>query len=183
MSSTVKSIAPIRRAIDVSWSQAEAYERFTARFAAWWPRYALSIGGSRIRTIVFESRVGGLIYEEHKDGSRFLWGKVEALEPPRSVAFTWHPTRTADDAQHVTVTFTPRGSGTRVELVSTGWERMSAKAQAARGGYEKGWGGCLAAYAGRFSGMLMLFNTMSAGIDLVGQRGRFVRESLGRMER
>jgi hypothetical protein len=66
--------------------------------------------------------------------------------------------------------------------VSSGWEKMSEKARAARGGYQFGWGLVLDSFAGRFSPALIFFGVMSFGITLIGQRGRFVRESLGRME-
>ena len=71
---------PIRRSIGVPWNQQTAFERFTAHFGEWWPRYSHSIGGNRVRQLVFECRVGGLLYEEHYDGTRMLWGTVTAFE-------------------------------------------------------------------------------------------------------
>src|SRR5262249_16452703 len=118
-----------------------------------------------------------------KDGTRFLWGTVTALEPPSRVAFSWHPTQHESDAQQIEITFTPdrAAGGTRVELVSTGWEKMSEQARRARNGYAMGWGAVLDRLAGRFNPAYLLFNAMSAGITLIGQRGTFVRKSLGRM--
>ena len=174
---------PIRRAVSVSWAPEAAYRRFTAEFSKWWPSYALSIGGRRVTNIVFEPRVGGQIYEEHKDGTRFLWGTVTALEPPRRVAFTFHSSRAASDAQTVEVTFVPEGTGTRVELVSTGWDTMSPAARRALDGYKLAWKAALDAFANRSSGVLFFFSAMSAGIDFVRGRDRFVRNSLSRMPR
>ena len=173
--------APIRRSVSVSWSPEVAYQRFTADFGRWWPRYGNSIGGRRVKRIVFDVRVGGQIYEEHYDGTRFMWGVVTALEPPRRVAFTHHATRAESDAQDVEVTFTPEGSGTRVELVSRGWEKMGLAARGARGGYILTWGSALDRYAGRLGGPYLFFVAMSAAIDILGQRGSFMRHSLGRM--
>ena len=107
------SVEPIRRSVSVSWPQAEAYRRFVQDFAKWWPSYSYSIGGSRVKRVVFEPRAGGRIYEEHKDGTRMRWGTVIALEPPRRVAFTFHPSRAESDAQLVEITFAPEGEGTR----------------------------------------------------------------------
>jgi uncharacterized protein YndB with AHSA1/START domain len=174
-------VEPIRRSINVSWPQAEAYRRFTADFAEWWPSYSNSIGGPRVKRIVFDCRVGGSIYEEHKDGTRFLWGTVIAVEAPRRVAFTFHATHEPADAQQIEVTFTAEGGGTRVELVSTGWEKMGDAARRARSGYRLTWGAALATYAGRFSGALLFFRAMAVAIDLTRQRGSFVRGSQGRM--
>jgi hypothetical protein len=175
------AVAPIRRSIAVSWSPEAAFRRFTAEFATWWPRYTNSIGGPRVTRVVFEPRVGGLIYEEHADGTRFLWGRVTVFDSPRRVAFTFHATRAESDAQDVDVVFTPEGSGTRVDLVSRGWEKMSPAAGKAHGGYQMTWGLILASYAGRFSGARLLFLAMAAAIDITGQRGTFIRHSLGRL--
>ncbi len=174
-------VAPIRRSVSVSWSPDVAFQRFTADFGKWWPRYGHSIGGRRVKRVVFEARLGGRIYEEHHDGTRFMWGIVTALEPPRRVAFTHHASRAESDAQEIDVSFTPEGTGTRVELVSRGWEKMSLQAKRARGGYHMTWGVALDRYAGRFSGVLLLFIAMSTAIDIIGQRGTFIRNSLGRM--
>jgi uncharacterized protein YndB with AHSA1/START domain len=182
MSKKEPSVEPIRRSVSVSWSQAEAYRRFVQDFAKWWPSYSYSIGGSRIKRVVFEPRPGGRIFEEHKDGTRMRWGSVISLDAPRSVTFTFHPSRAESDAQLVEITFSPEGEGTRVDLVSTGWEKMSDKARATRGGYQLGWGLVLNRFAGRFTPLLLFFGAMSAGITMIGQRGKFVRTSLGKMD-
>jgi uncharacterized protein YndB with AHSA1/START domain len=176
------SVEPIRRSVSVSWPQAEAYRHFVQDFAKWWPSYSYSIGGSRIKRVVFEPRLGGRIFEEHKDGTRMRWGTVISLDAPRSVTFTFHPSRAESDAQLVEITFSPEGEGTRVDLVSTGWEKMSDKARATRGGYQLGWGLVLDRFAGRFRPVMLFFSAMSFGITLIGQRGKFVRTSLGKME-
>jgi len=178
---TADDVEPIRRSISVSWSPEKAFHRFTADFAKWWPRYSNSIGGKRVKQVVFEARVGGRIYEEHHDGTRFAWGIITVLEPPRRVAFTFHAARAESDAQEVEVSFVSEGTGTRLELVSRGWENMSRDAKRARGGYRLTWGVALDTYAGRVSAPLLLFTAMSATIDLIGQRGTFIRNSLGKM--
>ncbi len=175
------AVAPIRRSVSVSWSPEQAFDRFTAGFASWWPRSALSIGGKRVKNVFFECRVGGRIYEEHHDGTRFLWGKVTLLDPPRRVVFTFHSSRAEADAQTVEVSFLAEGTGTQVELVSTGWENMGAEARRTHGGYQMSWKAALDSFAGRFSGMMLFFNAMSVAIDLTGGRKSFVRNSLSRM--
>ena len=176
------AVAPVRRAVSVSWSPEAAYERFTQEFGTWWPKSSLSIGGKRVTRVVFEPFVGGRIYEEHHDGTRFLWGKVITLEPPMRLVFTFHSSRDESDAQTVEVSFVPDGTGTRVELVSTGWERMGPEARRTHGGFQLSWKAALDGYAGRLSGMRLFFYLMSIGIDLTGGRKSFVRNSLSKME-
>ena len=181
MANRPKLPEPIRRSIGVPWNQQAAFERFTSQFGNWWPRYSHSIGGSRIKRLVFECRVGGLIYEEHHDGTRMLWGKVTAFDAPNRVAFTFHPSLEDRDAQLVEVRFVADGAGTRVELTSSGWEKMGKSAQRAYGAYRLNWGAALDRFADRFSGVVALFSIMSAGIDLLGQRGKFIRNSHGKL--
>lgn len=102
-------IPPIKRSISVSWSPETAFRRFTEEFGSWWPSRTHSIGGERIKQLVFEQREGGRIYEEHTDGRRFQWGQVTLWDPPTRVSFTWHPSRDPSTAQNVEIEFKPKG--------------------------------------------------------------------------
>jgi len=155
-------LPPIVRSVSVSWNPEAAFQRFTADFARWWPWHTHSIGGvERVDRIVFECRAGGLIFEQHKDGRRFQWGKVLEWEPPRRVKFTWHPSRDAATAQDVELVFHPEGSGTRLELTSSNWENWGAGAKGARRGYDLGWWQVLNVWAGRRTlGMSVLGGVM-----------------------
>jgi uncharacterized protein YndB with AHSA1/START domain len=169
----------------VSWSPEAAFRRFTADFAAWWPSRTHSIGGRRVERIVFECRAGGRIYEELRDGRRFQWGTVVTWDPPGRVGFTWHPSRDEREAQDVEVTFTPEGTGTRVELVSTGWERLGARARRAHQGYGIGWGSVLAVYAGRLNLAMVVFGVVSTlltlGLRVTGRLDAAIDRAGGRM--
>jgi uncharacterized protein YndB with AHSA1/START domain len=160
------TLPPIRRSIRVSWDPLKVH-RFTHEFGTWWPAATHSVGGSRLQQVVFECRLGGLIYEELKDGRRFQWGRVLAWEPPHKVAFTWHPSKDESQAQDVEVTFRADGTGTSVELVSSGWERFGKRARVARRGYELGWRGILDVYAGRSSAAAAIPAVVSTAVTLV----------------
>jgi uncharacterized protein YndB with AHSA1/START domain len=142
-------LPPIRRSIRVSWSPHDAFRRFTEEFGRWWPWRTHSIGGTRVRRVVFECREDGLIFEEHADGRRFQWGRVLELDAPRRIKFTWHPSRDASAAQEVELLFHPEGAGTRVELISDKWENWGKGAGRARKGYDVGWGYVLNVWAAR----------------------------------
>lgn len=164
---TDANLPPIVRTISVSWSPEEAFRRFTADFARWWPAHTHSIGGKCVKRIVFECKVGGLIFEEHQDGRRFQWGEVRAWDPPRGLRFTWHPSRDQATAQDVALTFHPEGTGTRLELVSSGWERWGKGAPRARRGYDLGWGGVLNVWAGRRTMGMRAMDGLMAVMSLV----------------
>ena len=164
---TSTPLPPIERRTSVSWNQEDAFRRFTADFAKWWPRSTHSIGGNKlIARIVFECRVGGRIYEEFTDGRRYQWGKITAWDPPGRVAFTWHPSKDESLAQDVEVRFVPNAQGTEVILVSSGWEKLGSKAARERKGYSIGWGSILDVFAGRRTAVFVLFAIISHGITL-----------------
>ena len=160
------SLPPIKRSISVSWDQATAFRRFTEQFAEWWPSRSHSIGGDLVKRIVFESGVGGRIYEEHVDGRRFQWGKVLEWDPPRLVKFTWHPSRDPSTAQDVELQFVKEGGGTRLELTSSGWDRWGPKAARARKNYNTGWGYLLNIWAGRRTVQMALLDGIIAALNL-----------------
>lgn len=179
-------LPPIVRSISVSWAPAEAFRRFTADFAKWWPARTHSIGGECLECIVFECKLGGLIYEQHVDGRRFQWGEVRAWDPPRRVRFAWHPSRDKSTAQDVELTFHPEGSGTRLELVSSGWEKWGKGAPRARRGYDLGWAGVLNTWAGRRTLGMRALEGLMALMSFVqrfrGGRAAVIARSGGELE-
>ncbi len=163
-STNVEPLPPVVRATSVPWSPDEAFRRFTADFAKWWPVSTHSIGSDRVKRVVFECQLGGWIYEEFKDGQRFQWGRVTAWDPPRQVALTWHPSKDEEQAQDVVIRFEAVGAGTRVTLTSTGWEKLGARAARERKGYDIGWGSILDVFAGRRTVTTFVFAFLSHAI-------------------
>lgn len=161
------SLPPIVRQVSVSWPPEEAFRRFTEDFGRWWPRATHSIGGPEVERVEFECRAGGRIYEVHRGGRRFQWGRVLAFDPPRSVRFTWHPSRDESTAQDVVLTFHPEGSGTRLELVSSGWENWGKGAKGARRGYDLGWGYVLNVWAGTRTVRMGLLDGLAAAMGFL----------------
>ncbi|MEY2934848.1 MAG: hypothetical protein RL033_5597 [Pseudomonadota bacterium] len=114
-----------------------AFEVFTKRFNAWWPR-SHKIGKGELQTAVLEQREGGRWYEIAVDGSECEWGVVLAYAPPARVALSWHIDPNfkynPDPAQasRIDVTFHAESAQrTRVEFVHSaldrhgeGWERL-----------------------------------------------------------
>jgi uncharacterized protein YndB with AHSA1/START domain len=129
--------APIERAFDV----------FTGELASWWPLKTHSVGAERAQSVILEGRVGGRLYERIAGGEESDWGTVTAWEPPRRVAFTWHPGRDAGTAQEVEIRLTPEEAGTRLELEHRGWEKLAERAAEVVARYDGGWDRVLECYA------------------------------------
>ena len=93
--------------------------------------------------------VGGGIIETIDGSEPCVWGTIVAWDPPRRVAFTWHPGHDVAAAQDVEVRFEPAGAATLVTLTHTGFERLGKDARMARRAYPLGWTYVLGLYARR----------------------------------
>jgi uncharacterized protein YndB with AHSA1/START domain len=143
MTATV-TIAPVRKSIRVSASQAHAFDVFTAGLGRWWP-LARGIGKTPRKAMVMETRLGGHWYELAEDGSRTNVGKIIVWEPPQRFVMTWDiNSRWKPDTtvgSEVEVKFIPDGANaTRVELEHRKFEQMGAEAgESMRKDVDGGW--------------------------------------------
>ena len=126
-----------------------AFDYFTRDIGRWWPLATHSCGEADAVALALEPRIGGLLVEHTRDGTRHVWGEVTAWEPGRRVAFTWHPGRGIDWATHVDVAFAAHPSGTRVTLTHDGWDARDDGARA-RENYADGWRLVLVERFGRY---------------------------------
>ncbi|MGW8568377.1 SRPBCC domain-containing protein [Isoptericola sp. NPDC055881] len=140
----------LRKTVTVSPGPEAAFRAFTDDMGRWWPLATHSVGRAEAGDVVVEPGIDGRVVETLPDGSAAVWGTVTAWDPPRRVAFTWHPGTPESQATRVEVSFRAAGSGTEVELVHSGWGRRTDGEQA-RGAYDAGWEPVLdrfAAFAG-----------------------------------
>ena len=116
-----------------------AFTVFTEGIDSWWnPDH--HIIEAPLDHMVFEPRVGGLVYDVGTDGSTCAWARVLAYDPPDRLVFSWdidlHWKRESDPdkCSEVEVRFTAVGpTTTRVDLEhrhlerhGEGWEAMAA---------------------------------------------------------
>ena len=115
---------PIVISVELTVAPASAYAAFTGHFADWWPIATHSLSRDGATRCRFEARVGGVVDEEAPDGTRHVWGEVQAVEPGRRIRFSWHPGRDPGSAQWVEVESLPAAGGSRVTLTHGGWEAL-----------------------------------------------------------
>jgi uncharacterized protein YndB with AHSA1/START domain len=144
--------SPVRKSIFVNASPEHAFDVFTSGMGRWWPK-SHKIGPAELDRPVIEPRAGGRWYELDVDGSQCEIGRVEIWEPPARLVLIWQLTpEFTYDAELITeveVTFTPEGSGTRVDLEHRDLDRMGDKADAMRETVSGpgGWPGLLQLFA------------------------------------
>ena len=130
-------IPPLVVEFEVTAAPAHAFATWVDRIELWWPKDHTV--GTDPAAIVFESHVGGRIYERDDDGREVVWGEVTHWEPPSRIDFRWHLFFSPDEATTVSVTFEPTGTTTLVRLVQTGWDALGEQAQERRTGTQRGW--------------------------------------------
>lgn len=134
------TFGPVRATVSVRCGPERAFEAFTAEMGRWWPTTTHAIEPEEATTVVVDGRVGGTIRERLADGTEYDWADITAWDPPRHLAFSWHPSIDWTVATDVDVRFVAEDDGTtRVELTHTGWERLGDRATAARTNYDRDW--------------------------------------------
>ena len=81
-------IAPVRQSVVVEAPIARAFRVFTEEFGSFKPREH-NLLTVPIAETVFETHVGGHVYDRGVDGSECRWARVLAYEPPDRVLLSW----------------------------------------------------------------------------------------------
>lgn len=146
---TVRTAVTVEVPIDL------AFQMFTERCDAWWPR-SYRLGQAERSDVVFEPRVGGRWYERTTDGKECDWGKVLAWHPPNRLSLSWQigigfvPEPDPERASQVNVTFLATGlAQTTITVVHSQFERHGEGWESMYEGVSRdgGWPGILPQYA------------------------------------
>lgn len=136
---------PLRISFDVACSREHAFEVWTTRIGAWWPRDHTVSG--RAEHVVLQGDVGGRIYERTADGAEHDWGQVTVWQPPARLAYLWHLGLDRAQATEVDIRFVGSGdASTRIEIEHRGWQRLGEAGGDVRRRNEAGWHGVLPRY-------------------------------------
>ena len=135
----------VHKALVVNAPITEAFRVFTEQFGDFKPREP-NLMASPIAETVFETKVGGHIYDRAEDGTECHWARILAYEPPTRVVFSWDigPTwqieTNPDLTSEVEVHFIAEADDrTRVELEHRNLDRHGPGWEAVRHGVEEGW--------------------------------------------
>ena len=138
--STTQSEA-VRFDVTVEAPVERAFEVFTGQFDRIKPRDHNTMAPAAIVETVFETHVGGHVYDRGENGSICRWARVLVFEPPHRVVISWDISPTWQivtdpaEASEVEVTFVAEGpSRTRVELEHRHLERHGQGWESVRDG-------------------------------------------------
>ena len=131
-----------RAEVTVEVSPEEAFALFTEDIGLWWrrdtPYWNNRERGASVR---IEPGVGGRFIEVYDldTGNGMEVGRVTAWEPGRRLALTWTQVGWPEGAStQLEISFEPAGTGTRVRLEHTGFERVPGATDFLTG-YDAGW--------------------------------------------
>ena len=145
--STQASETSVRNSIVVEAPIETAFSVFTDGFGTFKPREHNMLAVDIAET-VFETQVGGHIYDRGVDGSECRWARVLAYEPPNRVVFSWDISprwqieSDQDKTSEVEVTFVAEApERTRVELEHRYLDRHGEGWEGVRDGVhsDQGW--------------------------------------------
>lgn len=139
-------IEAVRFEITVDASVERAFKVFTEQFDRIKPRQHNLLAPEPIAETVFETHVGGHVYDRGENGSVCRWARVLAFDPPRGFVISWDispdwqietdQSRTSE----VEVWFIPDGNDrTRVELEHRNLKAHGEGWESVREGITTGW--------------------------------------------
>jgi hypothetical protein len=132
-------IEPLRFSYEIDCAPEHAFDVWTTRLSAWWPK-GHSVSGDPDTLVVLEPHLGGRIFERTSDGTEIDWGEITLWNPPTRLGYLWHISRDRSDATDVELTFVDAGNGrTRLEIEHGGWERLGEEGRVWREANTNGW--------------------------------------------
>lgn len=134
----IDSLLTVRRCIHINAAPERVWQEFESleRMQAWF--------GTGHTLLQYEPRAGGWVeleVEAYGETLRF-GGRVTVFDPPRELTFEddWLPPRNGIAEQVlITLRLTPVATGTIVELIQHGFERLGERGAEVHRGHEGGW--------------------------------------------
>jgi len=150
---------PVRFDISVDAPVDRAFKVFTEQFDQIKPREHNLLAPEPIAETVFETHVGGSVYDRGENGSICRWARVLAFDPPHGFIISWDISprwqleTDPDNTSEVEVTFVADGPNrTHVTLEHRHLGRHGDGWESVRDGVTSGW----PQYLGRYSALVEL---------------------------
>ena len=122
------TLEPIVHQLTLRCSPAAAFYAY-AHIGDWWhPDYTSN--ATTLATVVIEPRVGGRVFERHRDGHVVEWGRVTLWAPPRVLAYATHLAQPPETPSEILVMFEATANGCSVRFEHGGWTEATSAQRA-----------------------------------------------------
>jgi hypothetical protein len=122
------TLEPIVHVLPLRCSPAAAFDAY-ARIGDWWhPDYTSD--AATLATVIIEPRVGGRVFERHRDGHVVEWGRVTLWARPRVLAYTTHLAHPPQTPSEILVMFEAAANGCTVRFEHGGWTAVNVEQRA-----------------------------------------------------
>jgi activator of Hsp90 ATPase-like protein len=122
------TLEPIVHVLSLRCSPAAAFYAY-AHIGDWWhPDYTSNT--TTLATVVIEPRLGGRVFERHRDGHEVDWGRVTLWAPPRVLAYATHLAQPRETPSEILVMFEATANGCSVRFEHGGWTEANAAQRA-----------------------------------------------------
>lgn len=122
------TLEPIIHVLALRCSPAAAFDAY-ARIGDWWhPDYTAN--ATTLMRVVIEPRVGGRVFERHRDGHAVEWGRVTMWARPRLLAYTTHLAQPPQTPSEILVMFEAAANGCTVRFEHGGWTAANVEQRA-----------------------------------------------------
>jgi uncharacterized protein YndB with AHSA1/START domain len=118
-------LEPILHEYDLSCTPEAAFDVYVNRIGEWWPPN-YTANAETLEAVTIEPGVGGRVYEAHRGGDAFTWGRITVWEPTRRLVYTSTLAQTRDHPSEISVRFTPNGDRCSVRFEHGGWNEGNA---------------------------------------------------------
>jgi len=122
------TLEPIVHELSLRCSPAAAFYAY-AHLGDWWhPDYTSD--ATTLLTVVMEPRLGGRVFERHRDGHEVDWGRVTLWAPPRMLAYATHLAQPRETPSEILLAFEATANGCSVRFEHGGWTAANAEQRA-----------------------------------------------------
>jgi hypothetical protein len=113
-------VSPITFEYRLACTPEQAFDTYAERIAEWWdPRY--TAGAETFERVTIEPGEGGRVYESHRDGGTYEWGKVTTWEAGRRLVHSFALAQDPAQPSEVAVEFVREGDDCLVRFAHGGW--------------------------------------------------------------
>lgn len=113
-------VEPIKHEFVVRCPVPRAFDVYVNHIGQWWdPAYAADT--ANCVTVTIEPKLGGRVYETHRDGGTVQWGTVTAWEPQHRLGYTSILGHGSRGPSAIAVGFAAEGHNCQVTFAHGGW--------------------------------------------------------------